>query len=214
MTPSPAPNFDRVARIYRWAEYLTLGPLLQRTRTRLLADLPLRHHALVLGDGDGRFLARLLNQQPNLHALAVDTSATMLLLLRNRCHAAADRLSALHTSALTLTPAPETDLVVTHFFLDCLTQPQLDALTRHFAAHLRPGALWLLSDFGHPTPRLLRPLADLYIRGLYLAFRILTGLRVQQLPDPQTALAASGFQRIQRHTSCFGLLYAELWRKR
>ena len=213
MSP-PQPNFDRIARAYRWAEYLTLGPLLQRTRTHLLAQLPIRSRALVLGDGDGRFLAQLLDHQPHLHALAVDTSATMLHLLRHRCHASADRLQTLQASALTLAPSPETDLITTHFFLDCLTQPEVDALTHNLATQLAPGALWLLSDFGQPRPRALRPLASLYIRALYLAFRILTNLRVTHLPDPQTALRNAGFHRIAHHDLLFGLLYTELWQYR
>ena len=97
-------NFDRVARLYRWAEYLALGPLLERTREHFLPQLAGRRQALVLGDGDGRFLARLLRQQPGLHALAVDTSAVMLRLLRQRCldsaPAAVSRLRTLRASAL------------------------------------------------------------------------------------------------------------------
>ena len=211
--PSP-PNFDRVARIYRYAEYLTLGPLLQRTRTHFLSQLPPRHQALILGDGDGRFLTRLLASQPQLHALAVDTSATMLHLLHQRCHPHTDRLQTLQASALIITPPLSTDLITTHFFLDCLTQPELNTLTQAIADHTAPGTLWLLSDFGPPHPRLLRPLAALYIRALYLAFRILTGLRVTHLPNPQSALTAAGFDRIARHDLLHGLLYTEIWKHR
>jgi ubiquinone/menaquinone biosynthesis C-methylase UbiE len=208
------PNFDSVARIYRWAEYLTLGPLLQRTRTHFLPQLPTRTHALILGDGDGRFLAQLLQHQPNLQALAVDTSATMLHLLRQRCQPNITRLQTLQTSALTITPSRDTDLITTHFFLDCLTQPEVDALTQRIAAQLHPGALWLLSDFGQPHPRALRPFAALYTRALYLAFRILTGLRVTHLPNPQSSLQAAGFDRIARHDLLCGLIYTEIWRYR
>ncbi len=208
------PNFDPVARIYRFAEYLTLGPLLQRTRTHFLPLLPPRHRALLLGDGDGRFLAQLLSIQPNLRALAVDTSATMLHLLRHRCQPHANRLQTLQASALSVTPAPDIDLIITHFFLDCLTQPELDTLAQNLAAYTSPGTLWLLSDFAIPPTPLLRPLAALYIRALYLAFRTLTGLRVTHLPDPRSALATAGFDRIARHDLLYGLLYTEIWQHR
>jgi len=213
MTPQqPAePNFDRVARIYRFAEYLSLGPLLQRTRTHFLHDLPPRHQALVLGDGDGRFLSRLLAHRPHLSALAVDTSATMLQLLRHRCQPYIQRVRTLQASALTVTPPPDTDLIVTHFFLDCLTQSELQTLTQNIAANTAPGTLWLLSDFAIPQRALLRPLAALYIRFLYFAFRILTGLRVTHLPDPQSALTSAGFTRVARHEFLCGLLYTEIW---
>lgn len=218
---TPPANFDRVARLYRWAEYLALGPLLQRTRTHFLPQLPACANALILGDGDGRFLAQLLARQPHLHALAVDTSATMLHLLRRRCTPFASRLQTLQASALDLDldaisypNGADPDLIVTHFFLDCLTQPEVDALTLRLATGLRPGALWLLSDFGPPHPRILQPLATFYIRTLYLAFRILTGLRVNRLPKPQSALQAASFKRIARHDRLHGLLYTELWRYR
>jgi SAM-dependent methyltransferase len=207
----PPPNFDRVARIYRFAEYLALGPLLQRTRTHFLADLPPRHQALLLGDGDGRFLARLLHHRPHLSALAVDTSAAMLRLLRHRCQPYIQRVRTLQASDLTITPLPDTDLIVTHFFLDCLTQPELQTLAQNLAANTAPGTLWLLSDFAVPATPILRPLAALYIRSLYLAFRILTNLRVTHLPDPQSALSAAGFTRIARHEFLCGLLYTEIW---
>ncbi len=210
--PQPAqPNFDPVARIYRFAEYLALGPLLQRTRTHFLPQLPPRRQALLLGDGDGRFLAQLLAHQPHLNALAVDTSAAMLHLLRRHCQPHAPRLQTLQTSALAVTPTPNTDLIVTHFFLDCLTQPDLNTLAHRIAANTAPGTLWLLSDFAIPPNPILRPVAALYIRSLYLAFRILTNLRVTHLPDPQSALAAAGFRRIARHELLSGLLYTEIW---
>jgi SAM-dependent methyltransferase len=207
------PNFDPVARVYRWAEYLTLGPLLQRTRTHFLERVHDRRQALVLGDGDGRFLAQLLAGNASLHAVAVDTSSAMLALLRRRCSPSAGRLETRHGSALDVT-FPTADLIVTHFFLDCLRQSEVDDLAIRLAATVPPGTLWLLSDFGQPHPRALRPIATLYVRGLYLAFRMLTGLRVTRLPDPQSALAGAGFTLLSRHDKLFGLIYTELWQRR
>ena len=207
------PNFDRVARLYRWAEYLSLGPLLQRTRTHFVPQLSGCRSAFVLGDGDGRFLARLLLQNLSLHAVAVDTSTTMLHLLQQRCSFAGARLRSQQESALTASPPRDADLIVTHFFLDCLTQAEVNGLASQIAAHTRPKTLWLLSDFQVPESGAARPLARLYIRALYLAFRLLTGLRVQHLPTPQIALAHAGFTRIAHHRRLFGMLYTELWKR-
>ena len=208
------PNFDRIARPYRWAEYLALGPLLRRTREQLLPNVLACRKALVLGDGDGRFLATLLRRSPRLQAVAVDTSGAMLALLCRRCAFAANRLTALHASATELPPTldlGEFDLVVTHFFLDCLTQPQLDVLAARLAKGIAPRALWLLSDFAIPPRQPWRTLASIYIRLLYLAFGLLTGLRVRVLPNPQAALLAAGFRQIHRSERLGGLLYSELW---
>lgn len=207
------PNFDRVAAIYRWAEYISLGPLLERTRTHFLNQLNNPHHALILGDGDGRFLKQLLRRYPDCTAIAADISAAMLAKLRDRCAFASTRLTTLHRSALEVDAPPNTNLIATHFLLDCFTQPEVDALTTRLAAQLAPGALWLISDFTLPPSALLRPVARLYITSLYAAFRLLTGLRVRHLPDPQSALARAELRRIARKSFLFGLIYTELWQR-
>jgi SAM-dependent methyltransferase len=208
------PNFNRIARPYRWLEYLTLGTALENCRTHYLPRLLDRRRALVLGDGDGRFLAQLLASNPDLHADAIDTSATMLQVLRQRCGAAtpnaATRLRTHNANALTIPFEDSYDLVVTHFFLDCLTQPDLDALITRINPTLTPGALWLISDFRIPNG-LMRLPARVFVRSLYLAFRLLTGLRTTHLPDYATPLTQAGLNRVAHQHRLAGLLTTELW---
>jgi len=209
------PNFDPIAKPYRWLEYLTLGRTLEHCRLHFLSSLLQQKSALVIGDGDGRFTVQLLIANPTIEVDAVDTSATMLQLLRQRCEAAntATRLTTHQTSALTLpleTTSSKTDLVVTHFFLDCLTQSDLEALIARTTKHLRPGSLWLLSDFRIPSGRMRLP-AKALVRTLYFAFRILTGLRTTQLPDHATPLTQAGLTRKALHHSLAGILTTELW---
>jgi len=206
------PNFDRIARLYETLEHLTLGHLLERTRLHFLSQLLSAHTALVFGDGDGRFLSELLAANPGLHATAVDTSVAMLRLLRERCAPYEGRLRVCQTNALSHTPLEGEcyDLVVTHFFLDCLTQSQLDQLAQRVRPVLASGAIWLVSDFHVPAGPLRIP-AQLFIGFLYLAFRALTGLRTSRLPDHETSLGSAGFTCIARQQFLGGLLITELW---
>jgi len=211
MKPKPdIPNFNFIARPYRWLEYLTLGKALENCRACFLPQLRNCRRGLVLGDGDGRFLCALLAAKPQLHAEAVDTSATMLQLLRRNCCASADRLETHHASALDFPPTGPYDLVVTHFFLDCLSQHEVDALAARIAPSLAPQALWLISDFRIPSG-LMRLPARVLVRSLYFAFRILTGLRTTRLPNHSSALACAGMIRVAHHHSVAGLLTTELW---
>jgi methyltransferase family protein len=202
-------NFNFIARPYRWLEYLTLGRALERCRLHFLSLLLDRKRALVLGDGDGRFLASLMFANHNLHAEAVDTSAAMLHLLSKRC-GAPTRLQTHHANALSFAPTGPYDLVVTHFFLDCLTQPDVETLIARITPNLAPRTVWLISDFRIP-PGPMRLPGCILVRGLYLAFRILTGLRTTHLPDYATPLAEAGLNRIGHHHSLAGLLTTELW---
>jgi SAM-dependent methyltransferase len=208
-------NFDRIAKAYRWMEYLTFGHSLERCRNHFVPQLRQCRSALVLGDGDGRFLARLLAANPSLYACAVDTSAAMLGLLHHRASAvtrvAPARLRLHHGDALTFDPTCGFDLIVTHFFLDCLTQSEVNALALHLArCTSRPNILWLISDFRIPAGPLHWPARGI-VRLLYLAFRLLTRLRITKLPDHAAALTEAGFTPIAQHLSLGGLLTSELW---
>jgi SAM-dependent methyltransferase len=216
----PQPNFNLIARPYRFVEYVTLGTTLQNCRTHYLPQLSNSRRALILGDGDGRFLSELLARNPQLHADAVDTSSTMLQLLRQRCESASPnsktQLRTHRTNALSfplenyhISEAPY-DLIVTHFFLDCLTQSELNTLVSRIAKTLHPGALWLISDFRIPAGPIQLP-AKILVRSLYLAFRILTGLRTTHLPDHATPLTQAGLVQIAHHHTLAGILTAELW---
>jgi len=202
-------SFDPIARPYRWLEYITLGPLLQRTRVYFLPQMLDCKRAVVLGDGDGRFLAELLRCNPQVHVDAVDTSRAMLALLEERAGCA--RVTTHRQSALSFEPGAEIDLITTHFFLDCLTQQEVDALTLRLAARLVPGGLWTVSDFRIPAGVMRWP-ARLYVGMLYRAFGILTGLQVRHLPDHAAALTAAGLTRIGHRHRLFGMLTSELWR--
>lgn len=207
-------NFDRVARFYRWAEYASLGPVLQRVRTHFLAQTSACRSALLLGDGDGRFAASLLQGNPEIHATAVDSSARMLDLLRARCSFAPARLNTVQTQLESFTPTGRpSDLVSTQFVLDCLSQADVDRLIARVAAAAATPCLWIVSDFGDFRSAALRPLGRAYVQALYAAFRLLTGLRVYRIPAHAPALAAAGFRPIARRERLGGLLFTELWER-
>jgi SAM-dependent methyltransferase len=196
-------NCDRIARAYRWLEYAAFGRALERRRFRFLAEVAGARRALLLGDGDGRFLAKLLAQNSALAVDSIDASARMLELARAR--AGGDRVTYIHADALSV-PLAEYDLIVTHFFLDCLDACQMESLAARVSAAAKPGALWLVSEFREPR------WARLYLRGLYLFFRLTTGLKTQRLVDHRPVLARHGFRVVKEETSRAGLLASELWK--
>jgi SAM-dependent methyltransferase len=212
---SSAPRFDRIARIYRAMEYLSFGPMLERCRFFHLPRLRRARRALVLGDGDGRFTARLLAEHPNVRADAVDLSPAMLQLLRGRVAAggALERLTARCADVRSFTPdASGYDLVVTHFFLDCLTAEEAAQLIARVRPCLAPGAAWLVSEFAVPSQgRVRRWLARCLIASLYAAFRVLAGLRVRTIPPWRDLLAQAGFAPAASHAWLGGILVSELW---
>lgn len=219
-------NCDSIARWYRWLEYVGFGAALERRRYAFLPDVADSQrdaqHVLVLGEGDGRFLAKFLGlretpgktpskhrentvRAPCLSVDYIDLSANMLELARSR--AGTDSVTYHHADALTIPlPAAHYDLVVTHFFLDCLSEDEAKSLVVKMTASIKPNARWLISEFREPAMW-----ARAIVQILYLFFRITTGLRTRRLIDHHPLLTRAGFVLVREETGGFGLLASELW---
>jgi ubiquinone/menaquinone biosynthesis C-methylase UbiE len=196
-------NCDSIARSYRWLEYMAFGRALEYRRFRYLADVAGSRRALMLGDGDGRFLARFA-ASTNASIDYIDLSARMLACARNR--AGSMRITYHQADALKLPFASAAyDLIVTHFFLDCLNERDLEHLIERAAQAAQPGALWLISEFRQPA--WAKPL----LAALYLFFRAVTGLTTSRLTDHRPLLLKQGFRLAKEETACRGLLVSELW---
>ena len=206
------PNFDRLAGVYRWMEMATFGRSLWRCRCRFLDELRNCRTALVLGDGDGRFTARLLNENPHVRVEAIDTSEAMLRALLRNAGIHRHRISAHHADARQYEPGPSHyDLVISHFFLDCLTTEEVAALAERLRPCTSDQTRWVVSEFAIPTGWFGRLVGQPLITSLYLAFRLLTGLRVGRLPQHRRVLSCAGFALEQEFPSLGGLLMSEMW---
>ena len=206
-------NFDALAPVYRWMEWLSFGPCLGKCRNAFLESLRGAKSALVLGDGDGRFSARLLRDVPEVRVQAVDLSAAMLRSLVTRAGKNAGRVHTWNGDAREWRAGgARYDVIATHFFLDCLTTSEIVELASQLRLAAGPGTRWVVSEFAVPPSLLGRWIARPLIAFLYWAFFWLTGLEVRALPDYAVALQSAGFSLEQRRRFLGGLLVAEMWR--
>jgi ubiquinone/menaquinone biosynthesis C-methylase UbiE len=185
-----------LARVYAFLEYVAFGRELERARFCFLGHLRDGRDILLIGEGDGRCLARLAEIAPTARLHCVDASPGML----NR---AAARLSSSDRSRVTFTCADARtwmptdrryDAVVTAFFLDCLPPENVAELVARLQPALRPGALWLFADFILPESGPARWRAQLWLRIMYFFFRWQTGVAVGELPPSENILRAAGWR--------------------
>jgi ubiquinone/menaquinone biosynthesis C-methylase UbiE len=200
-------NCDSIAPHYWWIERLGFGRALERRRRWFLPDLDHTRRALVLGDGDGRFLRELLRRNPAVEADYVDLSRRMLDQARRR--AGVNRVVYKQADAREVEFAPNKyDLIATHFFFDCFDQRDLTTLIARIAGAAKPGARWVVSEFCTSTIA-----ARLLVRMLYLFFRITTGLKTCKLADHRPLLRSHGFRVAHSSPSRGGFVVSELWER-
>jgi SAM-dependent methyltransferase len=208
-------TFDRVAWCYAWLERLAFGPLLQRTRTALLPALGDRRRVLILGEGDGRFLAAFCRAHPLAQIVVVDQSQRMIQLADTRLRAvdgACSRVEFRHEDAQSALPLPaEFDLVVCNFFLDCFDRAGIEQLLPRIEASLSPGGQLLLGDFHRPHRWLFRLIARPALFVMHAFFRRTAGITAQSLADLPAILAARGWHPLQVVERAGGFLHSSSW---
>lgn len=208
-------SFDRIARHYRWIETVCAGQRLQRCRTAFLPEIDPPRRTLILGEGNGRFLAELLRQYPETKVTCVDASAAMLHLAKARLTAEGldhGQIQFIHADITEwVPPQGEFDLIVTHFSLDCFSPEALPNVVGRLAAASTSEARWLVSDFREPESGLAKWRARFVIRSLYWFFRSVAGLSTVSLTPPDDLLASHGFRLKSRRTWEWGLLHSDLW---
>ncbi|MEP7365276.1 MAG: class I SAM-dependent methyltransferase [Acidobacteriota bacterium] len=206
-------NADPLARVYRWVEYAAFGRALERCRFVHLGALAGARRVLVLGEGDGRFVARLLRENHGARVEVVESSGEMVRVARARV--GEDARVVWHRMDAVRGPLPEGpfDAVVTHFFLDCFSGAEAAVVVREAARRLEAGGVWVISEFcdGGRGWRGIHARAWLWV--MYRFFWLTTGLRVRRLPGWQGMLEEAGLRREKRQLWRWGLLTAEVWRK-
>ncbi len=208
-------SFDRLAPHYRWMEAVLAGSKLQRCRTAFLERVRSAENALILGEGNGRFLQEFLKANAHARVTCLDASRRMLEMARQRVETNTDDLSRVEfvqANALRWNGAERKyDLVVTHFFLDCFPPEPLELLIRNVAANATPQATWLLADFQKPATGMRRWRAALILKMMYAFFGVMTALPAKRLTAPDPFLRELGFQLSERRESEWGLLHSDLW---
>lgn len=193
-------SFDRLARAYQPLERLLFGGLLQRTRTAHLNHLQAARRVLVVGEGDGRFVERLLRSNRTCDVVVLDASRGMIERARSRV-GGNPRVRFCCDDARTHAFADQApfDALVTPFFLDCFEGDELRQVVSRLTRQAEPGACWVIADFCLSERRSSSwwrrcwwQRCGLWL--LYRAFAALTDIRARRLCDPLPLLAELGWQ--------------------
>lgn len=205
-------NFDRVAPYYRWLETVVFGEQLQQARTAFVRQIRPPRHVLVVGEGNGRFLAEFVRVHPDAKVDCVEASARMIALARERLGKAAVRFQCTDIRGAKL-PDASYDLIVTHFFLDCFDDTTLPGVVAKLARSATADAQWLIADFFPPTQGWKRLRARSLIALMYWFFRAVAGLEARCLIDYHPSLSRQGFTLQEHVISPTGMIRSELWQR-
>lgn len=179
-------GFDSVADYYDVLAGLIFGKAIILSQTIFLGFIPENSRILVLGGGSGWWLPELLQRKPNCSVVFIDPSARMLDLAKRNVKNDA-RVSFVCGTENSIIEKSAYDVVITFFFLDMFSGPELNVLLRKLIITLKPDGIGLVTDFVDT-----KWWHKIFLSTMYIFFRMVSGLGNQKLVDWSVSLKDAG----------------------
>ena len=198
--PTNRPNYNSLAKYYDVLLTLSFG-YLSKSQSILLPTLPKVQTALLIGEGTGNFLKSLFLSGKAQSMVYLDSSISMAEKARRKVRQLSKDISFVCGDINCFRAGSGFSLVTTNFFLDQFSNKSLDSIIPLIADRIRPGGLWLFTDF--TTPKTL--FQKLLISLLYFFFQQTCNIEAQRPPDYDHYFKIHGFVAIQKIQLRFGI---------
>lgn len=174
-----AANYDNSAWFYDRLSQLVFGDALKQAQTYFLTQIPAGAKVLIVGGGTGWILEELAKAHPSgLEITYVEISANMIALSRKR-HIGSNKVTFINAPVEEVSPGKAFNVLITPFFFDNYRQANLPKVFDHLHDMLRPGGLWLNTDF-KLTGKWWQ---SILLKSMLLFFKVLCGVESWRLPD-------------------------------
>lgn len=204
-------GFNWVTPVYDWLAGLVFGQRLQQAQVTHLDKIPVGASVLIVGGGTGWLLEQVLTRCRPARVVYLDTSNRMLARASRRVLnlPGAAPVAFQVGDESTLPPDQPFDVVITPFVLDLYTEPTLaNQMIPRLRRTLKPGGLWLITDFVSTNVGWQKVLVWSMIRF----FRLTAGIETKQLADWQKLLCEAGLLRLVWQPAVSGMVSAEVYR--
>lgn len=198
-------GFDKIAWLYDPLAGLVFGDRLRDAQATYLNHLKPGSRVLILGGGTGAILEALFKRQPSCKVTYIDASSLMLKRAQRRqLKGVAEYIHGDERSI----PNLDFEAVITPFYLDMFTEPDLDRAIRQVGIRLAADAIWIAADFVQSQRLWHRTL--LFV--MYAFFRATTGIKAKSLPNWKRALERNGWLESEFQTN--GFISSAIFRRR
>jgi SAM-dependent methyltransferase len=207
-----AGRFDLVAPIYPALERWVFGMRLDDAREAFFEEILEADRVLLVGEGNGRFLASLLARKDKGCVKVVENSAVMIRLAKDRVRRLGETrctLKFIESDVREYHPADKFDCVVTHFVLDLFNPPAQRSLIERITELTTRSGTWINVDF--LPARTLRGGILMWLQ--YSFFRLVSQIEARHCFDESTAAAAAGWTVIETISYLGGLVVAKRLQK-
>ncbi len=195
-------NFNAVASYYDVLARLAFGGCIRSAQMDAISYVCQGASILIVGGGTGWILTELSKKYPTgLKITYIEQSAKMMAYSRSR-FLAQNEVVFLELPVENANLVDHCfDFVVTPFLLDCFSEPLLGTIFRKMERSLKPGGLWLHTDFiqDETTKRWHRQV----LKVMYSFFSVVCSIGARQLYDTRELFSEFRVVECRRYFSGF-----------
>lgn len=184
-----ASNYDNSAWFYDRLSRLVYGKALVKAQVYLLPHIPAQSSILIAGGGTGWILEEIVKLHPSgLKITYVEISAKMMALSRKR-NTGNNEVTFINGPVESIKENTTYDVVFTPFLFDNFTEQTLQQVFTHLHSRLKPGGIWLNTDF-----RLAGKWWHAFLlRSMIVFFRLICRIEAKKLPDIEKCFEAKKY---------------------
>ena len=204
-----AANYDNSAWFYDRLSRMVYGKALVRSQVYLLKHIPKNSNILIAGGGTGWILEEIAKVQPSgLTITYAEVSSHMTALSKKR-NPGNNKVSFINEPVENIETDELYDVVFTPFLFDNFTEETLQKVFAHIHNRLKPGGIWLNTDFW-PTGKWWH---TLLLRSMIIFFRLICGIEAKKLPDIEKQFDQHQYKAIDQKTFFGEFILSVAYRK-
>jgi len=174
-----ASNYDNSAWFYDSLSKLVYGRALINAQVFLLQYIPPNSNIFIGGGGTGWILEELSRIHPSgLKISYAEISSKMTALSKKRNYAD-NEVIFINSAVEDVLITDEFDVIITPFLFDNFTETTLQKVFNHLHHSLKPGGLWLNTDF-QLTGKWWQ---NILLKTMFVFFKIICRIETSVLPD-------------------------------
>lgn len=173
-----AANYDNSAWFYDRLSGLVYGKALVQSQVYLLKHILENSNILIAGGGTGWILEEIAKVHPSgLTITYAEVSSNMIALSKKR-NTGSNKVIFINEPVENLEGDRFYDVIFTPFLFDNFTEETLQKVFAHIHKRLKPGGVWLNTDF-RPTGKWWQ---SFLLKSMIVFFRLICGIEAKKLP--------------------------------
>lgn len=190
-------NYGRIAPFYQLLSQIIFGKSLIHAQQKVLASIPPKNRLLILGGGDGEIFKNLKNFPDSIDF--VEVSSKMINLAKTKT---TFPVNWIHENTFRFQPNGTYDYIYLPFLLDNFTPEQAGTLISSFKNWSSQNGIVIITDYPEKPAEWQKVL----LKTMYLFFKIVSGLKVNQMPPVSGLMQSEGWKRVATQTSFSGFI--------